>query len=77
MGGGGPFLAPEIDFGVAVLTEVAGHGVGLGFSWCGVISVVASGPRGLPGSSSGGVSPAFGWKLFIDAQAFSAPSTEK
>jgi hypothetical protein len=37
-----------------------------------------SGLGGLPGSSSGGASGAFGWKLFIEAQAFtSVPSTEK
>jgi len=37
-----------------------------------------SGAGGLPGSSSGGVSSTFGWKLFIEAQALtSVPSTEK
>lgn len=45
----------------------------------GVVSRVVSGAGGSPGpSSSGGVASAFGWKLFIDAQALmSVPSTEK
>ncbi len=48
-------------------------GVGSGWS-----SVGLSGPGGPPGSSSDGVSVAFGWKLFMEAQAFtSVPSTEK
>lgn len=53
--------------------EAVSAGVGSGWS-----SARGSGPGGSPGSSSCGVSPAFGWKLLIDAEAFtSLPSTEK
>lgn len=50
-------------------------GDGAGSGWP---SVGLSGPGGRPGSSSGGIFPALGWKLFIDAHALtSVPSTEK
>jgi hypothetical protein len=56
-------LAAEIAFGIAVTAGGAGHRVGLG------LVVIGGGPPGPPGPSSGGAASAFGWKLFIEAQA--------
>lgn len=54
MGGIGSLLALENDFGIAVLAAGAMHRVCLGFGRLGLIFGGASGPGGLPVSSSGG-----------------------
>ena len=78
MGGIGPLLASEIDFGIAVLAAVAGHRRGLGLGGLVWFFDGNVGSDWLPGSSSGGVSSTLGWKLFIEAQGFTkVPSTEK
>lgn len=73
--------ALEIDFSNAVAVGVAGHLVRLVSSRVSVGSVSGMGSEtgGSAGPlSSGGAASAFGWKLFIQAQAFtSVPSTEK
>lgn len=57
------------------------RGIGLASDsdWAGWFFVGVSSPGGSPGpSSSGGAPSAFGWKLFIEAQAFTrVPSIEK
>lgn len=73
---GAPF-ATEINLGVAVAACVIGSGSVVDWSGEDVVGTLVSG--GSPGSSfPSDIAFPFGWKLFIDAQAFTkVPSTEK
>jgi len=78
MSGIGTLLALKIDFGSAALMEARGIGYVSG-SGLAAWSAEMTCPGGSPGTSSfGGAPSAFGWKLFMDAQAStSVPLTEK